>query len=299
MLHIGLYNSRQGSKNGSIGHVLSFLFRDTGIAIIETDQNNFTQRDPRYILGDVFPGSLTGTAYRQQLVQNGNLDFLKNTMSQHGSTTLTICAMSYNVCEEFHYTNPFTNEYKHIQSEIALVPHIARGPDMNLYQPLKREENNPWSVYNATKIQFTDYDGQHTSGYFAISQAPSLYPQGHAHQVIGHYDRTQDVAIMEQKMGRGHLIMSGPAIEIGGYNLRNYTQSKNATLYQKQGREIVQKLAQSDEAWRKLWLRIGASFVKDDPLYITQLRHNLDSMRLKHIAVPPSQNKFAENPIYY
>jgi glutamine amidotransferase-like uncharacterized protein len=294
MYHIGLYNSHQGSKNGSLRHVLKSLFRDTGISIIETDQDNFTKRDPQKILGDVFPGSLSGTAYRQQLVKNGNIDFLKNNMMTHGSTTLTICAMTYNVCEQFHYTNPFTNEYKHIESEIALVPHIARGPDMNLYQPLKREENNPWSVYNATKIHFTDYDDQETEGYFAISQAPSLYPQGNMHRVIGHYDTTQDVAIMEQKMGHGHLIMSGPAIEIGGYNLRNYIQSRNATLYQEQGREIVQKLAQSDESWRKLWLRIGASFVKDDPYYVGQLRQNLETMRLKHIVVPVCPMPYAD-----
>lgn len=295
MLHIGLYNSHQGSKNGSLGHVLSSLFRDTGIAIIETDQNNFAKRDPRHIIGDVFPGSLSGTVYRQQLARNGHIDFLRNTMTTHGSTTLTICAMTYNVCADFHYTNPFTHEYKHVQSEIALVPHVARGPDMKLYQALKREENNPWSVYNAAKIQFTDYDGQNTTGYFAISQAPSLYPQqGPSHSIIGHYDRTKDVAIMEQKIGRGHLIMSGPAIEIGGYNLRNYTQSKNTTLYQEQGRQIVQKLAQSDEAWRKLWLRIGASFVKHDPLYVAQLRRNLESMRLKHLDMRTIQNKFAQ-----
>jgi glutamine amidotransferase-like uncharacterized protein len=288
MFHIGLYQHQNGSKNGSLRHVLRTLFRDTGIEIMPTDHQNFSQRDPRTILGDVFPGSLAGTTYRQELASNGHIDFLKNSMDTHGSTTLTICAMTYNVCENFHYTNPFTAEHKHIQSEIGLVPHEARGPDLRIYTPRVREENNPWSVYNATKINFKTYDGQETSGYFAISQAPSLYPNNTAkHTVIGQYADTQDVAMMEQPFGRGRLIMSGPAIEIGGYNLQNYKHSPQAQLYLEEGHDIIQKLESSKHAWGELWFRIGAAFVKDDPHYMKKIRQNVSIMCEKYYPVTP------------
>lgn len=302
MLHIGLYHHREGAKNGSLGHVLKALFQNTGIAIMPTDHENFSKRNPRHILGDVFPGSRAGTVYREELAQSGHMDFLKNTMHQHGSTTLTICAMTYNVCQNFHYTNPFTAEYKHIQSEIALVPHEARGPDLRLYTPRPREEHNPWSVYNATKINFKTYEGHITSGYFAISQAPSLYPNAQSrHHVIGRYADTHDVALMEQDFGRGRLIMSGPAIEVGGYNLGVYRYKPRADLYQETEREIVRKLENSKEAWGQLWLRIGASFVKHDPRYMKQLKENVRWMcetSLQDSVLPASPARIAGNNIY-
>ncbi|MDB5478130.1 MAG: Biotin-protein ligase, terminal, partial [Alphaproteobacteria bacterium] len=209
------YDTKSGAKTDTLHRVLRRVFKDTGINIATVDKDSFQSYKNRHVLGYVFPGAKAGSLYREQLPENGNFDFYREEIHK-GKTSLNICAMGYNACKSFLYTNPETKSEHRINSEIGMLDFHAFGPDTRLYKPIQLHPENAWTTYSAVEINFKGRNGTKQAGHFALSQGPSFKPAIEAtdYEVIAHYSATKDIAILKQDIGKGTIIASGPALEV-------------------------------------------------------------------------------------
>ena len=255
MANILIYDTQGESKIDSLWRVFSRLaLAQTGLTLARVTAHTLCTKLTEQVDLLVLPGTRAGTTYREQLT-GPSLQLLQQRV-QDGLQILGICAGAYVLARTFIYT-----EYeglsrrplwkKQISSPLGLADVMAQGPDLRLYAPQPRDPNNPWSVYSAVELEGGAIDAP-SPAFFALSRGPSFVitnPQ--AAVALVNYKATREAAVVQFRQGDGGGILAGPALEVGGTNLRHYIYPPHYT--QDATRDIVEKLEQSRMAWSLVW----------------------------------------------